>query len=73
MQSKEFFTKVKATRGDVNNWVPLDGRDENYFKMCDLNEVLDNRLKSQNDKFDIAKEIINGNSISGKSTNAKTL
>lgn len=54
VQSHDFFTKVKATRGDVNNWVPDNGRDESYFKMCDINEVYDARLKDQNEEHGIA-------------------
>jgi len=54
VQSREFFNKVKATRGDVNNWVPDNGRDAKFFKMCDINEVTDTRLKDQNKKYGIA-------------------
>lgn len=31
--------------------------------MCDLNDVFDDRLKAQNNKYHIAKEIINGNTL----------
>jgi len=48
VQSKDWFMKVKATRGDVNNWEADSARNLAYFKMCDLNEERDTRLKQQN-------------------------
>jgi len=57
VQSKEYFTKVKATRGDVNNWVPENGRDEKFFKMCDINDEEDTRLRDQNKKYFIATNL----------------
>jgi len=57
VQSEEFYTKVKATRGDVNNWVPADGRDKEFFEMCDINDEEDTRLRDQNRKFSIAIDL----------------
>jgi hypothetical protein len=57
VQSKEFFNKVKGTRGDVNNWVPDDGRNNKYFEICDINEVSDFRLMKQNKYYKIAQNL----------------
>jgi len=50
IQSLEYFMKVKATRGDVNNWFDNYGlkRDKEYFENNDINEVEDLRLVEQN-------------------------
>ena len=57
VQSKEFFNTVKGTRGDVNNWVPDDGRNNKYFEICDINEVPDFRLMKQNKYYKIAQNL----------------
>lgn len=54
IQSREFFFKVKATRGDVNNYCDHVNISRNleYFESRDINEIEDLRLFEQN------KEII---------------
>ena len=55
IQSLDFFTNVKGTRGDINNYINPNStiqRDATYFKNYDDNDVLDTRLYEQN------KEII---------------
>lgn len=53
VQSKEWFMKVKATRGDVNNVVSDSARNLKYFQMCDINAEKDTRLKDQNKEQNI--------------------
>jgi len=50
IQSLDFFMKVKATRGDINNWFNHNNlkRDVEYFNRYDTNSVLDSRLYHQN-------------------------
>lgn len=50
IQSFRFFMDVKATRGDVNNWVDHNNlrRDQAHFQRYDTNEVEDLRLFHQN-------------------------
>lgn len=50
VQSLEFFLKVKATRGDVNNWFQHQKlkRDKAYFDSYDINDIEDLRLFEQN-------------------------
>jgi len=55
IQSKEWFMKVKHTRGDCDNWYKAIGlksnselRNENYFNSRDTNDVLDVVLLHQN-------------------------
>jgi len=50
IQSWEYFSNVKMTRGDVNNWFDHVGlkRDLDYFKKYDVNEVQDTDLSCQN-------------------------
>jgi|SRR5579872_4470906 len=47
VQSKEFFTNVKMKRGDADEWPTT--RDEEYFKIHDINDEFDNRLALQNE------------------------
>lgn len=44
IMSKEYFTKVKMTRGDVANGDLNTFRDMSYFKKYDHNEVIDDEL-----------------------------
>jgi hypothetical protein len=53
VQSKDFFLKNKGLRGDVNNWVPMDARNEAWFSICDINEVDDTRLADQNKRLNV--------------------
>ena len=50
LQSLEFFMKVKATRGDADNYAQSIGvvRDRAYFDAIDVNDVEDLRLFEQN-------------------------
>lgn len=50
IQSYDFFMKIKATRGDINNWFESQNllRDEARFKEHDRNDVIDLRLFEQN-------------------------
>lgn len=50
LQSEDFFMKVKATRGDINNWFDHAKlkRDRAFFNGYDINTVLDTRLAEQN-------------------------
>jgi hypothetical protein len=57
VQSKDFFMKIKATRGDVNNWISQEARNWEYFKMCDINEIKDARLRTQNAHYGIAMDL----------------
>jgi len=55
IQSQDFFLKIKATRGDINNWFDHENLQRNldYFKGYDINDIYDDRLYNQN------KNIIN--------------
>lgn len=53
-QSKDFFLKNKGIRGDVNNWIAANARNEEWFAICDINDIADTRLKDQNLKYKIA-------------------
>ena len=44
IQSRDFFMRVKATRGDVGSQGAEHIRDEAYFDRADRNEVFDDRL-----------------------------
>ncbi len=50
IQSWEFYSKIKATRGDCDNWFEHINRKRNreLFDKYDLNQELDDRLKNQN-------------------------
>lgn len=50
IQSYNFFMKIKATRGDINNYIESIGlaRDDMYFKNNDKNDVYDDKLVIQN-------------------------
>jgi hypothetical protein len=50
IQSFDFFMRIKATRGDVNNWANTYNikRDEEYFERYDTNDIYDDRLYIQN-------------------------
>jgi hypothetical protein len=50
IQSYDFFTKIKSTRGDINNWFDFKKlkRDEELFNKYDDNDVSDTRLYEQN-------------------------
>ena len=45
IQSREWFMRVKVTRGDVSTSAMENIRDESYFKAYDTNEVLDEELQ----------------------------
>jgi hypothetical protein len=53
IQSQDFFMRIKATRGDINNWFDHQklSRDLEYFKGYDINEIYDDRLYLQNQKI----------------------
>lgn len=63
IQSRQFFLKNKASRGDVNNWVDTDARDHHWFHICDINDVFDDRLAEQNRKYDIAMNLEDNNVV----------
>ena len=44
VQSENFWTQVKMTRGDVNRWHASDARTLDYFRKYDVNEEDDFRL-----------------------------
>jgi hypothetical protein len=50
IQSKDFWKKIKMTRGDSNLYYDLQNwkRDMELFEQMDVNEVIDERLKNQN-------------------------
>ena len=48
VMSIEYWTKIKMTRGDVNNYIADDARDLGMFHIIDNNEIDDYRLYSQN-------------------------
>ena len=53
IQSLDFFLRIKATRGDINNWfdhVKLQ-RNLDFFKGYDINNIYDDRLYQQNTKI----------------------
>ena len=52
IQSKEYWTNVKMTRGDVHYWYDKQGwkRNIKLFNEMDVNEIIDERLKEQNSK-----------------------
>ena len=53
VQSKEFWTNIKMTRGDADYYYNYQGWERNMklFHELDVNDVLDERLKKQNDKM----------------------
>ena len=53
IQSNEFFFKIKATRGDINNWFDNNKlqRDLKLFNNYDINEISDYRLCIQNENI----------------------
>ena len=48
IQSKDYFLRNKGTRGDVNTYYKTSDRNMDWFRMCDINEIKDDRLKLQN-------------------------
>jgi hypothetical protein len=50
IQSKDYWTKIKMTRGDVNMWYDKQKWNRNMllFKQMDNNDIKDERLKTQN-------------------------
>lgn len=50
IQSREFWTNIKMTRGDVNYWYDKQGWERNMklFDEMDVNDILDEKLKQQN-------------------------
>ena len=50
IQSKEYWTNIKMTRGDVNYWYDKQGwqRNMELFHQMDNNEIKDEKLKQQN-------------------------
>jgi len=50
IQSQDFFMKIKATRGDCDNYIEQTNRirDLDYFKGYDINDIFDDRLYIQN-------------------------
>lgn len=68
VQSLNFFTQIKGTRGDINNWYPSIGRtrDIQTFYKYDFNEIEDNVLFEQNKDmiYDISmSKIIEGDEV----------
>ena len=65
IQSLEFFMRVKATRGDINNWFDHEGlkRDKAYFDRYDVNELEDLRLYEQNKTVQLLGTISNNNDV----------
>ena len=53
IQSREWFMRVKVTRGDVSTSAMENIRDESYFKAYDTNEVVDEELRRKS----IAKHV----------------
>ena len=53
-QSRDFFLNNKGKRGDVNNWIETSARNMQWFNVCDINDILDTRLRDQNIKYKIA-------------------
>lgn len=53
VQSWEFYSRIKGTRGDINNWFDHINykRNRELFDKYDLNQELDERLKNQNIMF----------------------
>lgn len=53
IQSQDFFLKIKATRGDCDNWFDHQNlkRDLDYFKGYDINNIYDDRLCNQNENI----------------------
>jgi hypothetical protein len=51
LQSREYWEKVKMSRGDCDNWHPDDRRDWNYFNALDVGDEIDTRLLEQNKKY----------------------
>lgn len=51
IQSQDFFLRIKATRGDINNWYDHNKmqRDLERFNDYDINEIADYRLYIQNE------------------------
>ncbi len=47
VQSLDFWTTIKATRGDVNRHFRTDARNLDYFKCWDINDIEDVRLANQ--------------------------
>ena len=64
LQSEQFYMKVKATRGDCDNWFDHANlkRDRAFFTGYDINTVLDTRLAEQNRplSFDIKQAKVKG-------------
>lgn len=50
LQSLEFFTKVKMTRGDADNYIQTTAYQRNleFFNMNDVNDIRDDLLVNQN-------------------------
>ena len=48
VMSKEYFEKIKMTRGDVNCWHADTARNLEWFNLYDINEIDDYRLHDQN-------------------------
>ena len=51
IQSLDFFSKVKMTRGDVNGWFLTEDRNLTYFQTWDVGDVYDDRLLIQNQEI----------------------
>lgn len=53
IQSREFWTNIKMTRGDADHYYNDEGWERNMelFHEMDVNDILDERLKKQNDKM----------------------
>ena len=47
-QSRQFWEQSKMIRGDVNCHHPDNARDWNYFESLDFGDIIDTRLKDQN-------------------------
>ena len=53
VQSKDFWTNIKMTRGDADSYYDSRGwnRNEKLFNDMDVNDILDERLKKQNNRI----------------------
>ena len=55
IQSLDWFTRVKATRGDINAAINENVRNIEYFKEYNFNDIEDNELSNITNKIDQSK------------------
>lgn len=51
LQSLEFFSKIKMTRGDADGWFLTEDRNLAFFQSLDVGDVYDDRLLIQNQEI----------------------